>query len=296
MRRPGMFASLACLVLTAACGGSGGGGGSQPPPSDSFVHVAEPGTLVGAGTQLSHPWLDDNPSALLVATHVLNPGGGAPMVRNPHPIGVRYVGVWGRWEIFNEDAAAMEAGAAFFVRILDAPRGFLHMAIPENSGANSTILSSAMIDGDPDAKLIVTQYAGAPDSPDYTENPGNIGVYYSAGTWKVFNQDTRRLMPLGAHFFVQAELLGRLAYTHDVDLASIPLARTHWTYLQHPSLDGNPLVHLHVTSNWNPGGEPGIYNDHPVAVLYDDVAGLWAIENVDGEPMPVGSNFNVWIH
>ena len=67
-------------------------------------------------------------------------------------------------------------------------------------------------------------------------------------------------------------------------------------YLSHFSLDGRPLASFHITSNWNPPGEPGVYNDHPVGVVYDATAGQWAIENVDDAPIPAGASFNILIH
>ena len=50
---------------------------------------------------------------------------------------------------------------------------------------------------------------------------------------------------------------------------------------------------MSVTQNWNPGGGPGVYNDHPVGLLYDEDVQKWAIENRDGARMPDGAAFNV---
>jgi len=100
-------------------------------------------------------------------------------------------------------------------------------------------------------------------------------------------------MPFGAHFFVLKAFLPRLAYAHDADPASIGGFFGHRTYLSHGMLDGTPMAAFHVTSNWNPSGTPGVYNDHPIGVLYDEGRGQWAIENVDGAPIPAGASFNV---
>jgi hypothetical protein len=37
----------------------------------------------------------------------------------------------------------------------------------------------------------------------------------------------------------------------------------------------------------------GVYNDHPVGVLYDEDSEKWAVRNLDGAPMPAGAAFNV---
>ena len=294
MRLSPRFLASLCLALTAGCGGGGGSGGPSEPIRPGFLHAAGPGTLDGEGTILSHPMLDDNPTASMLVTHVLNPEGALVTVRNPHPIGVRYVNLLGQWEIFNEDGAAMEAGAAFFVLVLEGPRQLVHTAIPENTASNRTIVSAAESDGDPDALLFVTQYAGAPDAPGYFPNPHEIGVYYSAPTWRVFNQDLAA-MTLGANFFVAFRLLMRNVFAHDADAASIGGPSDQRTYVSHPSLDGNPLASFHVTANWNPSLTPGVYNDHPIGAYYDSALGLWAIQNVDDAAMPPGASFNVWV-
>jgi hypothetical protein len=287
--------ALSGLLGTAGCGGGGGGGGGgDSGPTEVFLHTSGPDTLMGAGTQISHPWIDDNPAARLAVTHVLNPGGGAFTVVNPHPIGVRYVGVWGRWEIFNEDGVLMDPGVSFFVRILEGAAQFLHTALPENTTGNRTTIAHPEIDGDSGAKVFVTQYAGAPDSLGYVENPAEVGVYYTSGTWRIFNQDLAD-MPLGANFFVSFQPLGRLVFTHDATAPTLGGPGGRRTFMSHPSLDGLPDLAVLVTQNWNPGGTAGVYNDHPIGVFYDAPSGLWAIENVDGGAIPVGASFNVWI-
>jgi hypothetical protein len=65
------------------------------------------------------------------------------------------------------------------------------------------------------------------------------------------------------------------------------------TYLDNPRTNGDPNVVLYVTQNFNPGGEGGTYNEHPIGVWYDDSRQRWAIFNQDREPMPDGAAFNV---
>jgi hypothetical protein len=65
------------------------------------------------------------------------------------------------------------------------------------------------------------------------------------------------------------------------------------TYLDNPRTNDQPNVILYVTQNWNPDGDTGIYNDHPIGVWYDSSAQRWAIFNQDREAMPEGAAFNV---
>jgi hypothetical protein len=65
------------------------------------------------------------------------------------------------------------------------------------------------------------------------------------------------------------------------------------TYLDNPLTNGYPNAILYVTQNWNPGGNAGTYNNHPIGVWYDTERQKWAIFNQDREPMPDGAAFNV---
>ena len=65
------------------------------------------------------------------------------------------------------------------------------------------------------------------------------------------------------------------------------------TYLDDPLTDGHPDAVLSVTQNWNPGGGTGVYNDHPISVVFGQDVQKWAIYNQDGAPIPNGAAFNV---
>ncbi len=65
------------------------------------------------------------------------------------------------------------------------------------------------------------------------------------------------------------------------------------TYIDDPRANGRPDAIISVTQNWNPGGDGGTYNAHPVGVWYDAGAGKWAIANEDRAAMPEGAAFNV---
>ncbi len=66
------------------------------------------------------------------------------------------------------------------------------------------------------------------------------------------------------------------------------------TYLDDPLVNGDPDAALSATQNWNPGGGGrGVYNDHPVGVLYDEDVSKWYVYNEDAALMPEGAAFNV---
>ena len=67
------------------------------------------------------------------------------------------------------------------------------------------------------------------------------------------------------------------------------------TYIENRLINANPEAILFVTQNWNPGGESGTYNEHPIGVWYDSGAQRWAIFNQDRRAIPEGAAFNVLV-
>jgi hypothetical protein len=175
-------------------------GDAPAPPAEwvSFVHTASAENSWGDYTYLSHPRLDGNPDAVVLA-EPSSERGGAAYGRN---VAVWYEPERQRWAIFNQDLAAVPAGSAFEVVIPPASESFVHRAAQENTVGNATYLDDPLVNDEPDAEVSVTQ-------------------------------------------------------------------------------------------NWNPGGGIGVYNDHPVGVLYDEDVDGWFVYNEDSAPMPEGAAFNV---
>ena len=118
----------------------------------------------------------------------------------------------------------------------------------------------------------------------------NFGVWYvgSAHRWAIFNQD-RSSIPSGTTFevLVPQKTMG---FIHRADLVNTV---ENYTYLDHQLTNGKPDAVLSVTQNWNPGGGSGVYNDHPIDVIYDENLEQWAIVNRDGGTIPKRAAFNV---
>lgn len=158
---------------------------------------------------------------------------------------------------------------------------FFHRATDGNSRGDYTILSDPRTNGDPGAVVL------AEPSGSYERN---IGVWYVPGEnkWAIFNQDLAAV-PAEATFEVAVPradegFVHRAAQGNTVGNA---------TYLDDPLVNGKPGAEVSVTQNWNPGGGAGVYNDHPVGVLYDEDAGRWFVYNEDDARMPEGAAFNV---
>ena len=189
-----------------------------------------------------------------------------------------------------EGTAPEQTTAAGDVPPDESGASFVHRATDENSRGDYTYLSDPAIDGDPDALVMVAGSAN-PEGGDRGATYGhNIGVWYEPGAqkWAIFNQDLAAV-PAGATFRVVLPPASE-SFVHRARLDN-NVGQT--TYLDDPLTNGKADALVSVTQNWNPGGGGGVYNDHPVGVLYDEDVQKWAIYNRDGASMPDGAAFNV---
>jgi hypothetical protein len=167
---------------------------------------------------------------------------------------------------------------------------FTHTATDVNSRDYYTYISDPAIDGDPNVVVLVAEGTDRGNDGDATYDH-NIGVWYEGANekkWAIFNQD-RAAIPAGATF----EVIIPQASETFVHSATLDNTEGNSTYLDNPLIIGEPEVLLTVTQNWNPGGGRGVYNDHPIGVLYDADVRKWAICNRGGAPMPDGAAFNI---
>jgi hypothetical protein len=159
--------------------------------------------------------------------------------------------------------------------------------VHRSSRGDYTYIGDPSIDGDPDAIVLAAPAGTDGDGAAY---PHNIGVWYegAAKKWAIFNQD-RAPVPAETAFEV------RVPRTTGAFVHSAAPVNTlgSATYLDDPLTNGEPGAVLSVTQNWNPGGGRGVYNDHPIGVVYDQGVDQWTIYNEDGAPIPDGAAFNV---
>ncbi len=155
---------------------------------------------------------------------------------------------------------------------------------------NYFVLNHPAINGLPNARLFAVSNFGATDQPAPVADPEPLGMWYSAGTWRIFNQDTASVMPAGARFNVFAPGAGAGVFVHTATSGSI--TSPHVTLINDPSLNSNPNKIVLVTPNWNPGGAPGIYNNHTLSIGY--FSSSWFILNNDFVALTVNAAFNVY--
>jgi hypothetical protein len=245
-----------------------------------WTHTAIASSITGHTTRLHHASANDRPNALVHVTPAYNPGGGSG-ITNPHEIGVYY---WsGRWRIFNQDFGTMPTNAKFHVSV---GGGFLHRVTTANRSEHVTTIDHPQLNGNPSAAFVVTQNWN-PGGVGGTYNDHPIGTWYNsfAGRWTIYNQDLVTL-PLDAAFNVRIERSYAVRPTLRIGSSA---------YLDHPELNGQPNAKVFATSNYNPMGIGGVYNDHSIGVWYSAAQAKWAVYNLDGAAMPVNAGFNVLI-
>jgi hypothetical protein len=167
---------------------------------------------------------------------------------------------------------------------------FTHTATDANSRGDYTYISDPAIDGDPNAVVLVTESTDRKNARGASYDH-NIGVWYEGANekkWAIFNQD-RAAIPAGTTF----EVIIPPASETFVHHAKLDNTVGNSTYPNNPLTVGEPDALLTVTQNWNPGGGRGVYNDHPIGVIYEADIRMWAIYNRDGAPMPDGAAFNI---
>jgi hypothetical protein len=173
---------------------------NAPANNTVFTHTATDANSRGDYTYISHPAIDGDPDAVVLVAEGTD-RGNARGASYDHNIGVWYEGAnEKKWAIFNQDRAAIPAGATFEVIIPPASETFVHYATLDNTEGNSTYLDNLLTNGEPDALLTVTQnWNPGGGRGVYNDHP--IGVPYEAdiGKWAIYNRDGTT-MPDGAAF------------------------------------------------------------------------------------------------
>jgi len=264
------------------------------PQSDVFVHKATSANIFLNYSLIDHPLSNADPNAIVFVTSNWNPGGSSSGIYNNQNIGVWYSLTNQKWSVFNQNTTApMPNNAAFNVLIPHPDASvFVHKATTGNTSGHITTIDYPLTNNKPNAILLVTPNWN-PGGVGGTYNNHPIGVYYTGGKWRIFNQDFEAMPPNAAfNVIVPRPGPGEAVFVHQASAAN---TISHVTFIDHPLTNGNPTALVLVTPNWNPGGGGGTYNNHPIGVYYDVFSGKWAIFNQNLDPMPLNAAFNVYV-
>jgi hypothetical protein len=168
-----------------------GSSGDPKNPDDtayeaSFTHRATDENSRGDYTYISDPSMNGDPDAVVLISHQRNVGS----TTYDHNIGVWYEAGARKWAIFNQDRAAVPAGATFRVEVPQPSAKFVHHARLLNTVGAYTYLDNQLTNGEPEAVLSVTQnWNPGGGRGVYNDHP--VGTVYDADVrrWAVYNRD-----------------------------------------------------------------------------------------------------------
>jgi hypothetical protein len=165
----------------------------------SFVHRATDENSRGDYTYISDPSINGDPNAIVLVSPTPDQEN-LGTASYEHNIGVWFEGGTRQWAIFNQDRAAVPAGAAFRVEVRQPSKTFVHHAELLNTAGNYTYLDDRLTNGEPDAVLSVTQNWN-PGGGRGVYNNHPVDTVYDAQVkrWAVYNRDGASI-PKGAAF------------------------------------------------------------------------------------------------
>jgi hypothetical protein len=257
-----------------------------------FILTASAANISSNWVNIDSPLTNNNPNAIVFASSNWNPGGGGGTY-NDHEIGVWYNSSAQKWAVYNQDRADMPVGAAFNVLVVPASASvFTVTASASNTAGNYTFIDSPLTNNNPNAIVFITA----------NYNPGDLGNIYNdhatgvwydtaVGKWSIYNQDLVD-MPVGAAFNV---LVSSVSSSVFIVTATASNISGDYVFIDGALTNNNPNALVLITSNWNPGGGSGTYNDHATGVWYESNSGKWAVYNQDKATMPAGPAFNIMV-
>ena len=165
---------------------------------------------------------------------------------------------------------------------------FIHQANTNNTSNNFTVVNATLTNKNPNAGLFITQNV-TPGGNGQQFNPHETGVWFENTSWAIFNEDDMQMAQQSA-FNVWIPKNANATFIQQATTANISGSGTA---INNPLVNSNPNAVLLVTQNWNPNGNGGVFDPHPVGVAYDN--GSWVVFNEDGAAMPPQASFNVHV-
>jgi hypothetical protein len=165
----------------------------------TFTWVATSSSIQNNWTSISTSLISSGSAAQLLVTPVYNPHD----IYDDHPIGVWWTG--SNWTVFNQDKTAMPVNAAFNVVSFTGGSGgaFVQTATSGNSFGDYTVISgNSATDNQPGTVVDCTPVY----NPNDVYDDHNIGVWYAAPHWTIYNQD-KTAIPSGASFYCVSSLI-----------------------------------------------------------------------------------------
>jgi len=165
---------------------------------------------------------------------------------------------------------------------------FTVQATSANTSSNFTVINATLTNNKPNTGVFITQNV-TPAGKGQVFNAHPDGIWFSNQNWAVFNEDDMQMTQQSA-FNVWIPKNTQTTFIQQATTANISGGGTA---INNSLVNNKTNAILLVTQNWNPGGNGGVFNPHPVGVAYDN--GSWVIFNEDGAAMSPQASFNVHV-
>jgi hypothetical protein len=289
----GIFAALAGLSVAAPAGAE-----ASVTVTSHFV-ITDDASTNGDSAYLDNGATDRQPHALLFLALNFTPGGVCGCALVEKPLGVWYDSSRSAWAVFNEDASSMPSAPSF--NVLVVPKAstsvFVQHATKSNTHGNSTFLNSRLLNGEPKARIQVTQDFNPGGTLAGTFNPHAVGVRYfpRQRKWAILNIDGAH-MPTGAAFNVLIGSAPSNGGTTALATETKGDRKIGTLVVSNALSNGNPNNVMFVTPNLSPNGKGRPGNPHPLEVNYPGTKIFReTIDNADFTVPPLNATFNLLI-
>ncbi|HLW03076.1 MAG TPA: hypothetical protein VKT82_30775 [Ktedonobacterales bacterium] len=180
---------------------------------------------------------------------------------------------------------------------------FVHTATPTNTFGDYTFLDESSLPAlacGQEVLFATPVFDPSGDSFGTMDNhPFGFWFDLNVHRWAIFNEDGTA-MPLNVTFYVHMTPPGTSSPGASSVFVQTATEGGYITYLNDPTLNGNPSAQLLVTQNLNYGhigitSVRSVYDPHEIGIWYDSFAGKWTIYNEDLAAIPTGAEFDVLV-
>jgi hypothetical protein len=288
--------SAALVMLTLTLGQPASPASASVTVTSHFIWTAPGNNLFVA--PINNAALNGEGNALLFVTPNYSAGGVCGCVAQTIPFGVIY-NVFGgaMWSLVNLDQnTAIAAGSTYNILVVQKSSGsvFVQTATTANTLGGATYIDSPKTNGNPNAKLLITENLDPGGTNEFNSNHP-VGAYYNSSLqkWGILNEDGAS-MAVGAHFNVMIGSKASNGGTEVVAKANKNNSAGSFVLINSPDDIGNPNAVVFTTPNSDPGGKDPNFDASTTGVEYfQSPTDNWAVFQQDSSTMSLGYAFNV---
>jgi hypothetical protein len=207
-----------------------------------------------------------------------------PRVVSRSPLAAVLVGVLLLWTVPAMPASATVTVTSHF--IFTAP----------GNGTFAAGINNGATNGEGNALLFVTPNYSAGGVCGCVSDSVPIAVVYNlfgGARWAVINLDESTTIAAGSTYNVLVVQKSKPSVF--VQTATTANTLGGATYINSTLTNGLPNAQILITPNYDPGGNNGVLNDHPVGAYYNPTLKEWGVLNEDGSSMTIGAHFNIMV-